>query len=170
MGKTIKGKITLLTMVYMLIALVVCEVVSVGALKTNMTSQTKDYVEAQAQTNASVVNEWLLEQGNIMHTITKAVAFMDTKDTDKIMNYLEENLSENKDALMYYVCFGYDGGVFPADHSKIDLDPTTRDWWKQAIEKDGLIYTAPYKDFASGNMVVTIRAFKDTGGTGGIFS
>ena len=81
---------------------------------------------------------------------------MNTKDPDTIMNYLEKNLSENKDALMYYVCFGYDGGVLPADHSKLDLDPTTRDWWKQAIAKNGLIYTAPYKDFASGNMIVTV--------------
>ena len=121
-----------------------------------MTSQSKLYINAEAQTNAGVVNEWLIEQGNIAHTITHAVAFMNTKDPDTIMNYLEKNLSENKDALMYYVCFGYDGGVLPADHSKLDLDPTTRDWWKQAIAKNGLIYTAPYKDFASGNMIVTV--------------
>lgn len=156
MGKTIKGKITVQTIIYLLVALVICEVVSVVTLDKNMTSQSKLYIDAEAQTNAGVVNEWLIEQGNIAHTITNAVAFMNTKEPDTIMNYLEKNLSENKDALMYYVCFGYDGGVLPADHSKLDLDPTTRDWWKQAIAKNGLIYTAPYKDFASGNMIVTI--------------
>ncbi len=156
MGKTIKGKITVQTIIYMIIAILVCEMVSVNALNRNMTSQTKTYVKAQAQTNANIVNEWLVEQGNIIHTLTNAIAFMNTKDTDKIMDYLEKNLKENKDALMYYLCFGYDGGVFPADHSTLDLDPTTRDWWKQALEKNGLIYTAPYEDFASGNMVVTI--------------
>ena len=156
MRKTIKGKITEQTIMYLLVALVICELVSVVTLNANMTSQSKLYINAEAQTNAGVVNEWLIEQGNIAHTITNAVAFMNTKDPDTIMNYLEKNLSENKDALMYYVCFGYDGGVLPADHSKLDLDPTTRDWWKQAIAKNGLIYTAPYKDFASGNMIVTV--------------
>lgn len=156
MRKTIKGKITVQTIMYLLVALVICELVSVVTLNVNMTSQSKLYINAEAQTNAGVVNEWLIEQGNIAHTITNAVAFMNTKDPDTIMNYLEKNLSENKDALMYYVCFGYDGGVLPADHSKLDLDPTTRDWWKQAIAKNGLIYTAPYKDFASGNMIVTV--------------
>lgn len=156
MRKTIKGKITVQTIIYLLVALVICELVSVVTLNANMTSQSKLYINAEAQTNAGVVNEWLIEQGNIAHTITNAVAFMNTKDPDTIMNYLEKNLSENKDALMYYVCFGYDGGVLPADHSKLDLDPTTRDWWKQAIAKNGLIYTAPYKDFASGNMIVTV--------------
>lgn len=156
MRKTIKGKITVQTIMYLLVALVICELVSVVTLNANMTSQSKLYINAEAQTNAGVVNEWLIEQGNIAHTITNAVAFMNTKDPDTIMNYLEKNLSENKDALMYYVCFGYDGGVLPADHSKLDLDPTTRDWWKQAIAKNGLIYTASYKDFASGNMIVTV--------------
>lgn len=156
MGRTIKGKVTIQTTVYLLVALAVCEIVSVVTLNRNMTSQSQMYIRAEAQNNAAVVNEWLLEQGNIMHTITDAIAFMNTKDTDQIMDYLEQNLSENKDALMYYLCFGYDGGVFPADHSTLDLDPTTRDWWKQAIAKNALIYTAPYKDFASGNMVVTI--------------
>lgn len=156
MRKTIKGKITVQTIMYLLVALVICELVSVVTLNANMTSQSKLYINAEAQTNAGVVNEWLIEQGNIAHTITNAVAFMNTKDPDTIMNYLEKNLSENKDALMYYVCFGYDGGVLPADHSKLDLDPTTRDWWKQAIAENGLIYTAPYKDFASGNMIVTV--------------
>ena len=156
MRKTIKGKITVQTIMYLLVALVICELVSVVTLNANMTSQSKLYINAEAQTNAGVVNEWLIEQGNIAHTITNAVAFMNTKDPDTIMNYLEKNLSENKDALMYYVCFGYDGGVLPSDHSKLDMDPTTREWWKQAIAKNGLIYTAPYKDFASGNMIVTV--------------
>lgn len=154
--KSIKGKITCQIIMYIILAIVVCEAVSVNSLRTNMTKQTENYVQMQSEKSAGIVNEWLQEQGNIVHTVRDAVAFMNTKDTNKIMDYLEANLSENQNALMYYVCFGYDGGVFPADHSKLDLDPTTRDWWKQAIQKDGLIYTAPYKDFASGQMIVTI--------------
>ena len=153
---TIRGKLTLRTALYLILTLVVCEIVSFSALKNNMTSQAKNYVTREAENNAQIVNEWLEKQGNMVHTMRNALAYMDTKDTDTIMDYLEMNLKENEDALMYYLCFGYDGGVFPADHSTIDLDPTTRDWWKQAIAKNSLIYTAPYKDFASGHMIVTI--------------
>ena len=101
MGRTIKGKITIQTIVYLLVALAVCEIVSVVTLNRNMTSQSQMYIQAEARNNAAVVNEWLLEQGNIMHTITDALAFMNTKDTEQIMDYLEQNLNENKDALMY---------------------------------------------------------------------
>jgi methyl-accepting chemotaxis protein len=121
-----------------------------------MTSQAQDYVNMEAANNAEMVNEWLLEQGNIVHTIRNAIAHMDSIDTDDIMDYLETNLEANENALMYYFCLGYDGGVFPADHSSLDLDPSTRDWWKQAIAQDSLIYTAPYTDFATGQMIVSI--------------
>lgn len=47
-------------------------------------------------------------------------------------------------------------GVFPADHSTLDLDPSTRGWWKDAVESGGLIYTEPYTDFATGQMIVSI--------------
>ena len=60
---------------------------------------------------------------------------MNTKDTDHVMDYLEKALSENKEALMYYLCFGYDGGVFPANHSKIDLDPTTETGGSKPLRK-----------------------------------
>lgn len=43
MRKTIKGKITVQTIMYLLVALVICELVSVVTLNANMTSQSKLY-------------------------------------------------------------------------------------------------------------------------------
>ena len=110
----------------------------------------------EAVSNAEVISQWLEKQGDIVHTLRNSLAFMNEKNEKKIMDYLEQNLPNNEDALMYYCCFGYNGGVLPADHSELDLDPTTRDWWKDALEKNEMIFTAPYKDFASGKMIVSI--------------
>lgn len=156
MLKTIKGKIALQVVIYMAVAIIICEAISVNSLYGAMTGEAEKYVDAQARINASVMDEWILRQAGVVHTITDTLAFMDSKDTDMIMDYLEDMLDENPDALMYYLCFGYNKGVFPADHSELDLDPTTRDWWKMAISENSLIYTAPYMDFASGQMVVTV--------------
>lgn len=156
MTKTIRGKITLQTALYLILTIIICEVVAVNALQSNMTTQTQNYVTSEAEVNADIVSEWLEGQADIVHTLRNAVAYMNDKDAGRIMDYLEANLAENEDALMYYICFGYNGGVLPADHSELDLDPTTRSWWQQAIAENGLIYTAPYKDFASGQMIVSI--------------
>ncbi|MFR5617984.1 MAG: hypothetical protein ACLTJ5_03720 [Clostridium sp.] len=45
--KTIKGKLTLNTAIFIVAAIIVCEIVSVNALKTNMTNQTRQYVSRE---------------------------------------------------------------------------------------------------------------------------
>ena len=82
------------TVISLVLAILLCELLSVSTLQNNMTSQARNFVEAQAGTNANVVNEWLVEDGNIVHTIRNGVAFMNTKDTDQIMDYLEVNLAD----------------------------------------------------------------------------
>ena len=77
------------TVISLVLAILLCELLSVSTLQNNMTTQAGNFVEAQAGTNANVVNEWLVEDGNIVHTIRNGVAFMNTKDTDQIMDYLE---------------------------------------------------------------------------------
>lgn len=82
------------TVISLVLAILLCELLSVSTLQNNMTTQAGNFVEAQAGTNANVVNEWLVEDGNIVHTIRNGVAFMNTKDTDQIMDYLEVNLAD----------------------------------------------------------------------------
>lgn len=153
---TIKGQIELITtLCTILIIAVIC--ISNGFSTRNiMISNEKELLEKTALTTSNVINGWLDEQADVVHTLRNALAYMDKKDTNAIMDYLELNLKDNENALMYYCCFGYDKGVYPADHSELDLDPTERDWWKQAIAENGMIFTEPYTDFATGQMIVSI--------------
>ncbi len=154
--KTIRGRMGIITIVSMLIIILTMMVVNTLNTQKVMISNEKELLLSQAEDNALVMEHWLQEQGSIVHTMKTALEQMKTADTAVIMDYLQANLEENDSALMYYCCFGYDGGVFPADHSKLDLDPTTRDWWKQSVGEGALIYTAPYTDFATGQMIVSI--------------
>ena len=88
------------TVISLVLAILLCELLSVSTLQNNMTTQARNFVEAQAGTNANVVNEWLVEEGNIVHTIRNGVAFMNTKDTDQIMDYLEVNLAKTMPDIM----------------------------------------------------------------------
>lgn len=153
---TIKGQIELIvTLCTIFIIAVIC-IINVVSTKNIMVSNEKVLLEKTASTTSDVINGWLEEQADIIHTMRNALVYMNQKDTDAIMDYLELNLAENENALMYYCCFAYDKGVYPADHSELDLDPTERGWWKQAIAENGLIFTAPYTDFATGQMIVSI--------------
>lgn len=111
-----------------------------------------------AENTGALIDEWLIRQAYIVNTMKNTLATMHTDNMEAVMDYLETNLAENPDALMYYCCLAYDGGVFPANHTSLDLDPTTRGWWIDAVEKGDLVYTEPYTDFATGQMVVSIAA------------
>ncbi len=161
---TIKGQIELITTLCTILIIVVICISNGFSTRNIMISNEKELLEKTALTTSNVINQWLDEQADIVHTLRNALAYMDKKDTNAIMDYLELNLKENENALMYYCCFGYDKGVYPADHSKLDLNPTERDWWKQAIAEDGMIFTEPYTDFATGQMIVSIAEPLTIGG------
>ncbi len=155
--KSIKSRITILTGLLVSVIILVLVINSAVHLRSTLISNEEKMLQLQAQNGADLVNQWLNEQEEIVHSIRNTLGHRYKKeDTDEIMDYLNMCLSENENALMYYCCYDYDGGVFPADHSKLDLDPTTRDWWKEAEEKNDLIFTDPYKDFATGQMIVSI--------------
>lgn len=138
------------------IVVLVSQLVNAVVFNTSMRRESQALLQAQAEDNARIIDNWLGKQAGIMHGMREALCFLDELDHERIMDYLEGQLALNEDALMYYVCFAYDKSVNPADHSAIDLDPTTRDWWSQAVSQGGLIYTEPYVDYATGRMIVSL--------------
>lgn len=154
-GKTIKGRITLVVALSIMLIIAVTAIINSIVLNSALKTSEHNVLLAKAEGTSNVIDEWLIQQGSIIETMKSSLETM-KKDEKAIMDYLEDNLGNNSNALMYYCCFGYNGGVLPADHSSLDLDPTTRGWWKDAIAKNDLIYTAPYTDFATGQMIVSI--------------
>ena len=152
---TIKGRIILYVTLCMVMIIAVTAVINSIVLKEALKASEHNLLLAEAEGTSDVIDEWLIEQASIIETMKYSLETME-KDENKIMDYLQANLANNEAALMYYCCFGYNGGVLPADHSSLDLDPTTRSWWKDAIVKGDLIYTAPYTDFATGQMIISI--------------
>jgi methyl-accepting chemotaxis protein len=155
-GRTIRSNISLIVGICTFVIISVMDICSCTTIRSTMIRDEKETLIGEASGNAKVMNQWILEQESIVHTMCTTLAETDVGDTNAVMDYLEKNLSENDAALMYYLCLGYDGGVFPADHSTLDLDPTTRSWWIDAVGAGELIFTAPYTDFATGQMIVSV--------------
>lgn len=153
---SIKGRIILYAALSTILIIVVTAVINSIVLNDALKTSEHNVLTAEAESTSDIIDEWLIGQANVIETIKSALENMDKKNPEAIMDFLEVNLEKNDAALMYYCCFGYNGGVLPANHSSLDLDPTTRSWWKDAIAEGGLIYTAPYVDFATGQMIVSI--------------
>ncbi len=150
----------------MIAIILVYSVLSGSSLRRMVDSNYNNVLTLTGEAKAAEIESFLAEQSSIVETMATQISTMKTKGSknkNKIMNYLSVNLENNESALMYYYCEDYDGGVFPADKSKLDLDPTTRSWWTAAFEANDLIYTSPYMDFATGQMIVSIAKPIKTG-------
>lgn len=153
---SIKGRIILYVVLSIILIIAVTAAINSVVLNNALKTSEHNILVSDAESTASIIDEWLNKQAAIVETMKSSLETMSKDDTASIMDFLEVNLAKNEDALMYYCCFGYNGGVLPADHSSLDLDPTTRSWWTDALSEGGLIYTAPYTDFATGQMIVSI--------------
>ena len=121
----------------------------------SISDNSKELVQKEAVDNANIISAVLKQQGDMLNTAASALSEMDYEDMDSIESFLSKCMEKNESALMYYACYDYDGGVFPADGSKLDLDPTTRSWWIDCQAAGELIYTDPYVDSATGQTVIS---------------
>lgn len=157
-GGTIKGRIILYVAGSTILIIAITALINSMVFNAALKSSEHSVLIAEAEGTADIIDDWLTGQADIVEVMKNALEGMEKTDSEAIMAFLEKNLADNEAALMYYCCFGYFGGVLPADHSQIDLDPTTRDWWSEAVSKNELIFTDPYMDFATGKMIVSIAA------------
>lgn len=155
---SIRGNIISYVALCTVIIIVVTATLNSAVLREALITGGHNTLQEEADYNSELIDEWLQMQSAVVNTMKSALETMSTDEMEAVMDFLGVNLSANEDALMYYCCLAYDGGVFPADHSTLDLDPTTRSWWTAAVEKGDLIYTDPYTDFATGQMIVSIAA------------
>lgn len=156
LGSTIKGKITIYVAISMVVMIAITALINSIVLNSALKTSEHSALAAKAEGTSDIIDDWLMGQADMVETIKNALEGMEKDNPEAIMDFLEKNLEDNEDALMYYCCFGYNGGVLPADHSQLDLDPTTRSWRTEAVSKNGLIFTNPYMDFATGKMIVSI--------------
>nr|WP_042355976.1 methyl-accepting chemotaxis protein [Bacillus rubiinfantis] len=80
---------------------------------------------------------------------------------------LEGTLASNKEyAYVYFASTKKDMLITPANTYSEDYDPTQREWFQEAVKKDGeIFYSKPYEDAGSGKKVLTVsQAVKDKAG------
>lgn len=130
-----------------------------------------------ARTNGMVTGaeEWFEIQEGYVRTISTAIeelGLTDTK-TPTAEAFLAKCIEENPAVYDFYV--GYEDGTSAFgsewDVTPEEYDPRTRDWYKSALQTDGVSLSEAYVDAKSGKMVITFsRAIRADGKVTGVFA
>lgn len=108
------------------------------------------------QEKAEEINSWLSGFDKILDTLGEAnlVSGVDEAKEQEVLAALIKKNSQIQDI---YVGIAADGRFIDGTGWIADAgwDPRTRGWYKQAMSADGLIFTDPYVDVITGNLVVS---------------
>lgn len=159
MGKQkgkIKGKITNRTGLCIFVVIFICELISAVTMSRVMKNTMKDYVNMESDTKAELMDAWLEKQEMNVNQMATAITNMENPTPEVIQKYLGECMSQNENALMYYMCYENQPVAYMADGESLEIAVTERGWWKDAVSAQKLIFTDPYQDANTGGMVVSI--------------
>ena len=107
MGKQkgkIKGKITNRTGLCIFVVIFICELISAVTMSRVMKNTMKDYVNMESDTKAELMDAWLEKQEMNVNQMATAITNMENPTPEVIQKYLGECMSQNENALMYYMC------------------------------------------------------------------
>ena len=145
--------------------------ISYQEVKEHIQESTKHALETRAES----VGGWLKGQGEFVTVQASAVGKVNeyTEGHEKNDDYIDNAVTMDEALLDCYTTYE-DASIYMAvtDTSTLPegFDPTTRMWYQQAKSEGQVIYTSPYMDVATGEMVITAAApIKEKGEFAGVF-
>ncbi|MEA4845734.1 MAG: methyl-accepting chemotaxis protein [Clostridiaceae bacterium] len=127
-------------------------------------------VEAELITNASLLDSWLLEKAKGLETA--AMIISDTAAEDISIDYV---LHYKKDPDMNDMYIGFPDGNMLAGSGwtpPADFNASTREWYKNAQKSNSVVFSDPYIDAQTGEMVITpsIQITNEKGDAAGVLA
>lgn len=155
--KSIRSKITLIISCVCIFCLLVTSVVSYYISYQTILKENNDKILATSEKYAEQISGWLQIQGKILQETADNIEMKDSFNEEEIIKYLKVKKQSNSYISDIYVGLNntkfLDGsGWIPPE----GYDCTKRGWFKDAIDKRELIYTSPYLDLVTNDMVTTI--------------
>lgn len=163
--KSLKSKFALAMCSICIIILLSSMLIGYNISYNSLNNEIADKTLVTSEKYAQSINGWLSVQGKSLDEIADELENYPNFTQSEISSYLERKKKGNSYALDVYVGLSnknfWDGAGWTPDAG---FDCTSRDWYKEAIEKNKLIYTEPYVDAMTKKIIITIAKPISRGG------
>lgn len=146
-----------------MIIVAVCFTVILGGVAMGfIVSQNNGIQEEQTGHITQQITTWYSERIAELRSIQATIEYYDmtSKPELALTEYLAKILSENEDKGIYDYYIGMNDKVcyFASgwEPEPGEYDPTSRDWYQKAVDKDGIYVSEAYVDADTGKIVITI--------------
>ena len=177
MIKSLKVKLTLIIAALIVVLLVIEGVVTIKQAESRYEGLLNKNYNVQTEYYASVIDRWLSDATNTVAGADTVISALKDENSDAVLSRsltgtLEELNAANE--MSYDVYVQFDDGLFLSGSGWVpddDYDGRTRDWYKDAFAEAGeYVFSDPYVDADSGELVVTISKSFDYGKRKGVIA
>lgn len=156
--RTIKNNILFSVFVTILVIVITLSSLGISTMKKSLDESNTKYLTAATDNLISGLELWIQNESRILYDVRTCLEYNNSVKHDDVAGLLNQFYTQNSDKILdYYVAFEYDKKFISAiGDEPNDVDPTQRDWYKDAEAANKMIYTTPYKDVSSGQTVISI--------------
>lgn len=167
----LKNKIVLFTVLICIFSILSISAINYIVSIKKIENEVNENVQLEATIIAKDIDKWMALQKDSLYEVIESMVVNDNFEYDDAYIYLKE-ASQRNPGNLYCLSFSdkyfIDGSGWVPDSS---YDPTSRDWYVEAIASDDFYVSETYVDAMTGDMVITIsKAFKASGGRKGVIS
>ncbi|MDS1002993.1 methyl-accepting chemotaxis protein [Clostridium sporogenes] len=170
--KSIKSKIIAIISIVCILSIGLCSSISYYFSYKAIMEESTNKVSMASQKYSEIIEGWLLTKTKFLDSMVLDVQYNNKYDKKYLEDYFRVQAKENKDVISIYSGFNNKDfrsieGVPPSS----DYDCTQRPWYKDTIEKDGVMYSSPYLDANTKKMIITIaKTIKKDGKSIGVLA
>ena len=166
LSRSIQTKILIPFLTLLILAVGAVAVVSYQSSADNTTDELTKNVESQM---VGMNDTFEMFFSNISNTLDRFIANeliheYQPETRQDLLQYFSETQSTDSSIANLYTAIAETGEViiYPEADLGADFDPKERDWYQNALESDDSVWTEPYLDESSGELVVTVsKAYYD---------
>ncbi len=145
--KSIKSKIIAIISIVCILSIGLCSSISYYFSYKTIMKESTNKVSMASQKYSEIIEGWLLTKTKFLDSMVLDVQYNNKYDKKYLEDYFRVQAKENKDVVSIYCGFNNKEfrsieGVPPSSN----YDCTQRPWYKDTIEKDGVMYLSPYLD------------------------
>ena len=165
----LKGKIILFSVLICIVSILSVSMINYELSIKKLAEEVNEKVQLEAMGIAKDIDKWMALQKDSLYEVIESMVVSDNFEYDVAYRYLNK-ANERNQGNLYYMSFSnkefVDGSGWIPESS---YDPTSRNWYIEAIEKDDIYISEPYVDAMTGGMVITIsKSFKTLEGRKGV--
>lgn len=143
--------------------------------KNSLINEKATSIEVQMENLNDTFDTFFINKENVLNRFSQSDLILNYQDDeyDELVEYLSATVDADDVILNMYRVENTNGKtvIYPAANLDADFDGTTREWYQASVEAEGeIVWSEPYVDEATGEMVITAsQAFYNGGQLGGAF-